>query len=47
VVGYDGFGDSTSADPDSWAAQVENPATDALQITVSVACVTPSSVSEF
>ena len=44
---YDGFGDSTSANPDSWAALVDNPTTDALQIDVSVACVTPSNVSPF
>jgi len=47
VVLYDGFGDSTSANPDSWAALVGNPTTDALQIEVSVSCVTPSSVSPF
>jgi hypothetical protein len=47
VVRYDGFGDSTSANPDSWAAVVENPTTDALSIQISVSCVTPSSVSPF
>ena len=45
VVSYDGFGDSTSANPDSWAALVDNPTTDALSFEVSVSCVTPSSVS--
>jgi hypothetical protein len=47
VVRYEGFGDSTSANPDSWVAVVENPTTGSLQIEVTVACVTPSSVSPF
>jgi hypothetical protein len=47
TVAYDGFGDSTSANPDSWAASVDNSTADPLQITMFVSCVTPSSVSPF
>src|SRR5215208_1934951 len=41
------FGDSTSANPDSWAVLVGNPTTDPLQIEVQVACVSSSNVSPF
>jgi len=47
VVRSSMFGDSTSANPDSWAVLVDNPTTDPLQIEVQVACVTPTSVSPF
>jgi hypothetical protein len=43
----DGFGDSTSGNPDSWMAFVDNPTESPQGITVFVACVTPSSVSPF